>query len=425
MKRFTFLLLSILVSINLLFPDYYRDGLGDVNNDGVINIQDIIRSVNIILENDPPPTDYELWSCDVNVDDLINISDIIVMVSIILGTQCIDPLYQPCDYDLSDCCLINTSHITEWEIDTLGHSPTYLHDVEIVSEDNIYVVGKINFDNDYNQYNMAHWDGENWEYQQIIGPTELYSIYYFNEDDIWVTDWGSPIHWNDEEWTMFHLQNMGLDVSVGQDIWGTSSNNMYFVGHYFEHGNIVHYDGENFTEIELGLDTDFQCIDGTPDGEHIFVTGYQNPGNQNSYLVEYNSGSWDVTYYYNGYYPVNDSTGAVLGVAVHADTAYIARTGGFWKYNFLTGESVIEPNEITDGYKHYIINEPDDIFMMSGLFSILHFDGESWLTDDSINDHFGWSGVGSGNFDYYNNTLVLTGTINSWFGKEVVIRGSR
>ncbi len=64
---------------------------GDVNSDCKINILDIIRMVNIILGNPPPPTEHELWTGDVNCDGGINILDIITEVNCILyeGDQCL------------------------------------------------------------------------------------------------------------------------------------------------------------------------------------------------------------------------------------------------------------------------------------------------------------------------------------------------
>ena len=57
--------------------------LGDLNEDGSINIQDIIIEVDIILEN-IIPIDYQLWAGDLNADGAIDIYDIILLVGIIL-----------------------------------------------------------------------------------------------------------------------------------------------------------------------------------------------------------------------------------------------------------------------------------------------------------------------------------------------------
>ena len=59
--------------------------LGDVNQDGALNILDLVGIANIILEgSDPSVTNYAIWASDVNMDMEINILDIISLVNIIL-----------------------------------------------------------------------------------------------------------------------------------------------------------------------------------------------------------------------------------------------------------------------------------------------------------------------------------------------------
>ena len=57
---------------------------GDVNEDGVIDVIDVIRVVNIILGLGNPPTDNELWAADCTEDDAINVLDLVCVVNIIL-----------------------------------------------------------------------------------------------------------------------------------------------------------------------------------------------------------------------------------------------------------------------------------------------------------------------------------------------------
>lgn len=71
---------------------------GDVNEDGLINVLDIISMVNYILGANPDP--FNLDAADVSVDDLINVLDIIGIVNIILETPGIPcPCVQPVDYE--------------------------------------------------------------------------------------------------------------------------------------------------------------------------------------------------------------------------------------------------------------------------------------------------------------------------------------
>ena len=58
---------------------------GDVNNDSLINILDVIQTVNIILGTNANPTDYEFWAADMNQDGNIDILDIVLIVNTILG----------------------------------------------------------------------------------------------------------------------------------------------------------------------------------------------------------------------------------------------------------------------------------------------------------------------------------------------------
>ena len=58
--------------------------LGDLNNDAVINILDIVSIVNIILGTNNP-SNYELIAGDLNQDGIINILDIIAIVNIIIS----------------------------------------------------------------------------------------------------------------------------------------------------------------------------------------------------------------------------------------------------------------------------------------------------------------------------------------------------
>ena len=58
--------------------------LGDVNNDGGINVLDVVMSVGFILGT-YDPTEYEFWASDINGDDALNVLDVVMLVDIILN----------------------------------------------------------------------------------------------------------------------------------------------------------------------------------------------------------------------------------------------------------------------------------------------------------------------------------------------------
>ena len=58
--------------------------MGDLNQDGLINVQDIILTINIILG--APPSGYEFCSGDLNEDGVIDILDIVLLINLILAS---------------------------------------------------------------------------------------------------------------------------------------------------------------------------------------------------------------------------------------------------------------------------------------------------------------------------------------------------
>lgn len=57
---------------------------GDIIRDGEVNIQDVLRCVNIVLQLTDAPSEYERWAADMNGDENINVLDVFRMVRIIL-----------------------------------------------------------------------------------------------------------------------------------------------------------------------------------------------------------------------------------------------------------------------------------------------------------------------------------------------------
>mgnify|MGYP001459343952 CR=1 FL=1 len=76
------LLICANANIYKLTSDEEPGVLGDLNQDGLINIQDIILSINIVLGGDA--SEYQLWCGDLNQDGTIDILDIVNIIYIIL-----------------------------------------------------------------------------------------------------------------------------------------------------------------------------------------------------------------------------------------------------------------------------------------------------------------------------------------------------
>ncbi len=57
---------------------------GDLNDDGSLDVSDLVRLVNVILGNGEPPNDVELCAGDVNGDEQTTVQDVVALVGIIL-----------------------------------------------------------------------------------------------------------------------------------------------------------------------------------------------------------------------------------------------------------------------------------------------------------------------------------------------------
>ena len=56
--------------------------LGDINNDGSLNIQDIVILINYILDIDQYD-DEDFQNADINFDGTLNVLDVIIIVDLI------------------------------------------------------------------------------------------------------------------------------------------------------------------------------------------------------------------------------------------------------------------------------------------------------------------------------------------------------
>ncbi len=317
--------------------------------------------------------------------------------------------------DCTECLLDTTSHNFVWTIDTLGIKGSYLKDVWIEAEDDIWVVGNIRVDDPdssfngtgWKEYNAAHWDGYDWELSGFYNTVgDLYSIFFFNVNDIWVTSYCSPIHWDGEQWTLYHLENMGLDACAGLDIWGTSSDNMYFVG---IEGSVVHYDGSAFTRLNTPNSAKLFSISGSADGEYIFAAGYDimHPTNTTALMIH---GGDIEELYYSDELTSQSSTdyGLISSVSVLGDTAYFVTYLGMWKYNYITRESVVSKGIGEYGYRSLHENNRNDMFMVGGGFDYVHYNGVTWDYNTILLDEYDFSstsGIIKG------NTAIIVGHI--------------
>jgi len=328
-----------------------------------------------------------------------------------------------------------TSHNFTWEMDTLGEGGSYLNDVWIVDENDIWVVGALSIDDstlDYRgdiNYNIAHWNGEEWIYQLVFhSGVTLSSIYYFNENDIWVSS-GIPYHWNGEVWTMYHLWNMdvlGPDDGNVTQLWGTSSSNMYFAG---GKGSIVHYDGNEFVKMESGTDAVLRDICGK-NADNIWVSGFSLvTSSEPSIILSYSKNSWEILHQSFGYNPVLDDSlsSYMYSNWSYGDTLYISCAGGLWKEHIIDGgwcfvslDSVGMETNISKvrgtGY--------NDVFWLSAWGELVHYNGKDWKMVLDLSKIYTEFPISSRGLSVKENMVVFVGNINL-LEHALIVRGYR
>jgi len=372
-----------------------------IRNDSVISTETVVDTFQVLITDNNllPTTEYNYQAFWMDESVKIDSSNI---VSVFTGDT--------------------TSHEFVWEIDTLGSYGSYLLDVHIVNENDIWAVGKLSIPDSagyiptHANYNAAHWDGSEWKYIKINSTATLYCIQYFNEDDIWVSS-GYPKHWDGNEWTHFDLSEYGLDTAPGNACWGTSSSNMYFAG---LNGSIVYFDGLNFSQLAYQTNIELRDISGTADLEHIFVTGYNLTGE--SIALEYANNSWNTLY--EGINLFSEPYGRMKSVDVIDGYALFGCTEGLWRYNYYTGFSELETSEDMsweNSIRQVFANASNDIIIISNWGMVNHFNGNTWKTDEKLlslvlnNGSFLTRGAA-----FKENMIV----ISNWIG-QIVLRGYR
>jgi hypothetical protein len=124
---------------------------GDVNNDGAIDVIDIVRLVNIIINFGGAPEDEELCASDINEDGMINVQDIVIITNMILSdnrtgnNRRINPVYE------AEVNIENNLFYFESEGSIRG--------IEIVidSKEFLYVNENISMDISYNVVDNKHY----------------------------------------------------------------------------------------------------------------------------------------------------------------------------------------------------------------------------------------------------------------------------
>ena len=176
-----------------------------------------------------------------------------------------------------------TSHNFTWTLDTIGTRSSYLLDVAIVNENDIWAVGEIHtaetdtvdsLGNWIPPYNAVHWNGSEWELMRIFYIFNGQSIFHplkfifsFENGEIWFGGNGI-VKWDGQQFSNVEIPQSAWGPVAINKAWGSSADNVYIVG---DNGHIAHYNGSNWQKLDSGTEADIQDIWGHIQGDDTEV----------------------------------------------------------------------------------------------------------------------------------------------------------
>lgn len=139
---------------------------------------------------------------------------------------------------------------------------------------------------------ILHFDGSTWRLHETPVSAAVWGVWAVAPDDVWavggdVSSEDPPfvIHYDGESWTRVALPPIQRPrVRALFKVWGSGPRDIYAVG---QNGLILHYDGEEFREIPVGVSQDLIGIWGTG-ADDITVVG----GRSNAEIVHFDGERW-------------------------------------------------------------------------------------------------------------------------------------
>jgi hypothetical protein len=308
-----------------------------------------------------------------------------------LGVDCAHSPIDPGNNLLDTTSHAFTFHQFSWG----GGGGSFLSDVAILSDTNIWAVGEIQpvqYDSTgqriYTPYGAANWDGVNWKllklptsyglsYTSYLTPT---GIIAFTPNDIWLANGG--VHkFNGQVvtqsyWINKFPGNPGI-LDEGQNaekVWGTSDNNLYVVG---RKGGLAYFNGTSWQKLSTGTQLDITDI-----------YGATNPRTGELEILALATQIDSL--------PSQTELLRIQGTTVSLITTLPKVYFSLWfvpgeKY-FLVGDGIISKNSLTDSAW---TNSPigtitrnasgtirgtalNDIFVVGAYLDVTHYNGSTW-----------------------------------------------
>lgn len=322
-----------------------------------------------------------------------------------------------------------TSHNFTWTIDTVGIEGSWLSDIAVIDEDEIWAVGRLESDtvlnDDRNTGNLAQWDGNKWVLTALpytlsnggITYSDGLNLFRFKTGEIILSNGGNMQIWNGSSYNAI-VEHIPLLIGPVYKIWGDTISNYYLVGYQ---GMILHYNNGLWSNPPSGTDIDLRDMDGYDD--HKFIVGF-NPSIE-SVVMELRDNGWETIFSSSTYFGdlENGDYGRTTAVRVFEDKAYIVSKTGIIIYNYKTKKSTLVPADeaLMTGHDFYHISgKENDLLLVGKAGHIIHYNGNTW---HMYENYVGIPGLQVRAGYIKANTIATCG--DDYINVATIIRGTR
>ncbi|MCK6615174.1 MAG: hypothetical protein L6Q47_13120 [Ignavibacteriaceae bacterium] len=315
-----------------------------------------------------------------------------------------------------------TNHSFTWEVFEFGEglASSAFYDIAYISENDIWVVGEIYFNDTYTYdtlgnyiqpYNAVHWDGLKWERKQMFykttaGPSfrPIHSLYAINKDEIW---FGNFVQFKNGA-----INSLNLNISfpaLVNGIWAASSTEVYIVG---GGGRIAKHSGYSWEIIPSGTEFDLHDISSNSEGR-VLIAGSLALQNIGSVILQKNGTQFQ---------KITTFPATVEALSVVPVGKIKTFTAGEGVYQSLDNMATWKMLQVGTSYTEIIRARAHNQMVVAGHFSsVFYFNGVRWIDKNELGipelPRIVWQSI-----SINDDGLILVGFSN-FNDKAIILRG--
>ena len=214
---------------------------------------------------------------------------------------------------------------------------------------------------------ILHYDGQTWNAEDFktsvsaIWGLSAENVYLMGENESYSPYSGWVAKKNNDIWELLYLYGCTTNCFIDAG-WGSDSANLYFVG---GGGKIIHYDGEDFSEIDSNITQNLYGIWGSA-SDDIFAVG------KDGVILHYDGNAWSLMES-----EATDDLYSVWGSSGN-DVFAVGSSGTILYYNGSTWSRM--NSGVTSDLLDIWGSSGTDYFIVGADGAILHYDGSDMTT---------------------------------------------